>query len=122
MFDKRAYWRERNQRNRRDAFYIFTHSYAPSVCKAGSTGWVNIRLSTLKGAFPYGTVDVAYVLETPHYRTIEKMVRDKFKKRKLNGDWLDATPAEVISYVHTIPLVGGLNAANDNGVVQASVA
>ena len=122
MRDQKAKQREYDAKRRRDVFYIFTNSEARHVCKPGSTGWLNSRRSTVQGAFPFGTVEVAYFIETPYYRVLEKHVRDTFKRRKLNGDWVDATVDEVIavvvSFMSTVPQVGAIHVHTANPVDQ----
>lgn len=98
--------RPSDAKTRQTCFYILTHSEAPGVCKPGSTGWVRKRQQTTQGAFPFGTVSIAYTLNTKHYRDIEKRVKRHFADRSLNGDWLNVSVEEVISFISTLPLVG----------------
>ena len=124
MSEKRkAQQRAYNARRRVDTFYILTHSNAPGVCKPGSSGWASWRKSTTQGAYPYGTVTLAYELCTPDFRKIESEVKKHFKDHRLNGDWVNVPVEEVISFVSNIPHLGV--SANDNEahrLAQAHVA
>ena len=83
------------------ALYVVTHDYT-SLTKIGVSKTLGKRLNALKSAVG---AELKIYYESPtldNWREIELDVIKKFKTEETAGEWVNATPEEIIEYIKTI--------------------
>ena len=85
----------------RKALYVVSHEYT-SLTKIGVSKTLQSRINAIRTAIG---ADLTIYYESPsmdNWREIELEVIKKFKTNETAGEWVLATPQEVIEYIKTI--------------------
>jgi hypothetical protein len=80
--------------------YFFKHKGIDAI-KIGMTNKSNPknRFSSLKTYSPNGASIIGYI-ETPHFQELESLLHEKYKSKRLNGEWFDITKEDCINEIN----------------------
>jgi hypothetical protein len=109
-----------DDKSKRGYIYCISNPAWPDLIKVGKAEVMEKRLNAYQTYSPFRDFKLEWSIEVDDRHTVEAAFHEG--RKTVNGEWYFMSAHEAYCIVQSIPQVGGLNAANDNHLVQARVA